>query len=595
MPVGDDLDFQTRYRLLRSTSSNSRFRTHAALEQRTGRAVMVHMVDAADPETIERIREQVRSLPPEEARHVLELTALPSGFAVVTEFLQGLAFFSEWLDEKSPARPVPRAEQTRANAEPDRANEPAAFAPTVIIQSPVAPPKPATDSASSSAPTIVRPAVKTPAAAPPAPPSPVMATPAPVAPIPAPLTPEPPAPAPPAPEPRSPVATPSTSNAEPPGPGEYTRIFKMGGSPAADARAPKQPPPSVPVTPPSQALFPMSTAATDPSPASPAPHAATPDLSAPSSPPPAPQIPEAKPGEYTRIFGAKSAPPPRTPQQSSPSPFGGGGNPATPPAGERAPGGGATSTFGAWGAPSPAPSSDFGFGRSDAGSKLPPSSFPPLPPSPPTPSILAPSIPAAPSTPPGPSIPSTPFGAGAAPPAGLSPLLQSSSPGLPAPPSPSPLSGRMEDPVQRSTPGLSPLAAIQPPVFGGGLPPLQGPGDSLDSPFAQRDASKRAGGYTQINKSVTPAPPPVVAAPAKVVTSKREGFRAPTALVIVIAVVVVLAITLILYFALRAPVRPLAVPAATGAASAAPAPASPQATPATTPTSAPTTPPQKSP
>ena len=78
MPVGDDLDFETRYRILRSTSSNSRFRTHAALEQRTGRAVMVHLVDAADPGTIDRIREQVRLLPPEEARHVLELATLPS-------------------------------------------------------------------------------------------------------------------------------------------------------------------------------------------------------------------------------------------------------------------------------------------------------------------------------------------------------------------------------------------------------------------------------------------------------------------------------------------------------------------------------------
>ena len=582
MPVGDDLDFQTRYRVLRSTSSNSRFRTHAALEQRTGRAVMVHMVDAADPETIDRIREQVRQLPPAEARHVLELATIPSGFVVVTEFLQGLTFFSEWLDERSAAGALSETDQRRAPEE-SKAEKPAPdFAPTVIIASPVAaapvaapvaaappaPPSPvaeppvvqtnaADDSPSSSAPTVVRSAVKTS-----------------VAPAPSPSAP-------------TPVSPPAATIPDKPEPGEFTRIFKMAGSPVTSPTTADHPSPPTHVSPPT------------PTHASDASHAA-PFLAEPASEPtPAPsaaaQIPDAKPGEYTQIFGAKSAPQPnRGPQPSSLSPLGDVGSKLpTPPVSERASGGGATGTFGVWGAP-PAPASDFGFGRSDAhaASKLPPSSFPPISPSPLSPSVPAkPSIPAPPSIPAASSIPGSPFGAGALPAAGLSPLLQGPPANLPTPPTPSPLSGRVDDSAKRDTPAVPPLPAIQTPAFGVGLPPLQGLGDPLDSPFVKPSAPKSAGGYTQINKSVTPAPPPAVAPPAKVVANKREGFRPPTALVIVIAVVVILAITLILYFALRAPVRPPVAPATNGAASSA-VPSAPQATPTTTPV---TTPPTTSP
>jgi hypothetical protein len=196
-----------------------------------------------------------------------------------------------------------------------------------------------------------------------------------------------------------------------------------------------------------------------------------------------------------------------------------------------------------------------------------------------------------------PSISPSPFGAGSIPAAGVSPLLQSSGGSLPTPSSSPSLGSRADDSSQRSNPGLSSLPPIQTPAFG--LPPIQNLGESLDSPFAQRGPSKPAGGYTQINKSVTPPPPPAVATPAKVVSAKREGFRLPTVLVVVIAVVVILAITLILYFALRAPARPLGTPVTSGAASSTPVAGSQQATPgaapATATTATPTTPPQKNP
>jgi hypothetical protein len=141
-------------------------------------------------------------------------------------------------------------------------------------------------------------------------------------------------------------------------------------------------------------------------------------------------------------------------------------------------------------------------------------------------------------------------------------------------------------------PSVPSASAIPGSLFGASLPPLHGIDSGLDSPFAKPSAPKPAGGYTQINKSITPAPPPAVMQPAKAVATKRPMAQLPTALVIVIAVVVILAITLILYFALRPPARPAVTPAANSAASAA---ASPQTTPVTSPVAAPSATPSSTP
>ena len=569
MPLGDDSDFQTRYRILRSTASNSQFHSHAALEQRTGRAVMVHIAESASPETADRIREQVGKLAPSDARHILEVTELPTGLAVVTEFIQGLTFFSEWLADKSRSAGASVTDQFRGpgaqSAEPD-------LAATVIIQAPVIPPKATPAPPSPPAPaaeTVVRPAVKvsTPPAAPtvipPAAAAPTVPPPTVVPPTVVPPTVVPPAALPPQ------QATPPAASSPRSEPGEYTRIFKMGGTPATGtpAQPPASPTPSF-----NQAAPPPPPAQSTPQPP------ARQEL-------PASHIPEATPGEYTRIFGAQHASADRTPRPSPlnppPSDFG-----VKPPASSPPGGGGrsATGAFGAWGEPTPPAGSAFGQPDSHSAAKSPFSPLPPMPASavppslPPTPALPAsPPLPSAPPlhrTPGAPSVPSSPF-TDSNPSAGLSPFVQGGMAGVPPVRATPPLSNDPIDSPKRPTPPSVPLSPIASAGFGASLPPLQGLGASLDSPFAKPPAPKQPGGYTQIQASITPAPPPTVPSPEKAVAPKRQGAPLPTALILVIAVVVILAITLILYFALRPPARPAVAPQST----ATPAATAPQKSP----------------
>ena len=53
-------NFDDRYRLLKCVALGGGMRTHNAQEKSTGRPVMVHIVDAPDPDVVERLRDQVQ-------------------------------------------------------------------------------------------------------------------------------------------------------------------------------------------------------------------------------------------------------------------------------------------------------------------------------------------------------------------------------------------------------------------------------------------------------------------------------------------------------------------------------------------------------
>jgi len=112
-------NFDDRYRLLKCVAFGGGMRTHNAQEKSTGRPVMVHIVDAPDPDVVERLRDQVNALPPAERSRIVELAATPNGFAVVSEFLPGLTTFPEWVAARVPA-PTP----ARAEPAPVPANDP---------------------------------------------------------------------------------------------------------------------------------------------------------------------------------------------------------------------------------------------------------------------------------------------------------------------------------------------------------------------------------------------------------------------------------------------------------------------------------------
>ena len=129
-------NFDDRYRLLKCVALGGGMRTHNAQENATGRPVMVHIVDAPDPDVVERLREQVHSLPSADRSRIVEMTETPNGFAVVSEFLAGLTTFPEWIAAHAPAPTPPHAAAAAAPA-PAPAADPVPTAPE-----PAAPPEP---------------------------------------------------------------------------------------------------------------------------------------------------------------------------------------------------------------------------------------------------------------------------------------------------------------------------------------------------------------------------------------------------------------------------------------------------------------------
>jgi len=82
--------FDDRYRLLKCVALGGGIRTHNAQETSTGRPVMVHILDGAEADAVEQLRQQVGALPVADRSRILEITATAGGFAIVSEFLVGL-------------------------------------------------------------------------------------------------------------------------------------------------------------------------------------------------------------------------------------------------------------------------------------------------------------------------------------------------------------------------------------------------------------------------------------------------------------------------------------------------------------------------
>ena len=482
-------NFDARYQLLKCVAVADGIRTHNAIELVTGRVVMVHLVDAAGPDEVEALQRRLGRLAQTEKARVLEIATLPAGFAVVTEFLQAMGNFPEWLAARVPDDSVELPSQVPAGASQwpiQRPTEPVApfaaeFSSGEATQDGV-PPIPHAKELSTL--DVLRQAATV--EAPPPPPAapagdftqmfgaaPKPATPVTVSPPPVP--------------PVAPVfALPPATHAAPVlGEGEFTRMFR-GPAPAVplkpkdDVRSPvvAGPPPAVPLVPPFAAAPPPP-----PRPAAPSQKAVSIDELFGTLPPVSPLPPVAMP--YSPPVPSRENAPPA-------SPFG-----SPPNAGATSrPGGLGTSPVGDPSASGP-PLSLPAFGRS----QLTP---PPLSSAPvaitPTPSTL------------GSPIPGSPLGL----------------PSLPAlPPLPSP--------------------AVNAPMFPGG-----GAGNAVSPLGAGRATpASRGGVYTEmIQRSVTP--PPVVAIekkPAADVPARKKNI--PLGLIIALNAVLIMAVILIAYFVFR--------------------------------------------
>jgi len=110
--------FDDRYRLLKCVALGGGIRTHNAQETSTGRPVMVHILDGAEPDAVEQLRQQVGALPVADRSRILEMTPTAGGFTIVSEFLVGLTTFQQWLGARvpvpaPPSRPEPEAAPSR--------------------------------------------------------------------------------------------------------------------------------------------------------------------------------------------------------------------------------------------------------------------------------------------------------------------------------------------------------------------------------------------------------------------------------------------------------------------------------------------------
>ncbi len=94
-------DFDRRYRLLTVVARADGVRTHDAQEVTTGRSVMVHVVEDASPAFVDALSRSVTRLADAERARVLETATLPTGYAVVTEYLGGLHSFPAWVAERA--------------------------------------------------------------------------------------------------------------------------------------------------------------------------------------------------------------------------------------------------------------------------------------------------------------------------------------------------------------------------------------------------------------------------------------------------------------------------------------------------------------
>ena len=514
----NSLNFDARYQLLKCVAVADGIRTHNAIELVTGRVVMVHLVDAAGPDEVEALQRRLGRLPQTEKARVLEIATLPAGFAVVTEFLQGMSSFPEWLAARVPDDSIELPSQIPLGASQwpvQRPTEPVAAADTTttagesaitahdtVLLVPPIPPSQEVSTIETRKPTPLGVAPIT-AAAPALPPqqaSPAASQPTPPAPSPdgeftqifgqksRPVSSMPTSQAPVAPP--LPVAAPLLPTAPTPpalGEGEFTRMFR-GQPPAAPPRK-VDPAPSPFVTNPSPAPLPPPAAFTAPAHAVPVPVA-------PAIFPPTPARPPAPLSSPSADVFFGSLPPVAPAATSSPSPF------SAPPARDVSPlGAPLPGAIGRPGGLSGSPIGGSPLGVSPLGA----------PSAPQPPGARPPGLPPAQS-----AVPVSPIGAAASgSPMGLTPLV-------PLPPTPA-----------------------SAPVFPGGASGSASPlGAGRATPVS------KGGVYTEmIQRSVTP--PPMVAIEKKPADAPQKKRTIPLGLILVLNAVLILAIALIAYFAFR--------------------------------------------
>lgn len=93
-------NFYARYRLLKCVFMDDNIRSHNAQEVESGRVVMVHLTSATADADVATFRAELDRLTGANQRCIVETAMLPSGFAIVTEFLPNTLSFRAWMDSQ---------------------------------------------------------------------------------------------------------------------------------------------------------------------------------------------------------------------------------------------------------------------------------------------------------------------------------------------------------------------------------------------------------------------------------------------------------------------------------------------------------------
>ena len=285
-------EFRAKYRLQQRLTQRGVASYHAV--DSSGRVVMVHSLDSASREEVDRVRGMIHQLNAADRKRILEILDVDGVPVIVTDYLQVFQTLAQWLEVRTRSAPAAPTVPTASSQGPPRGEFTQLFGPAEIPKTPIVEsPKSATPTPAGGEFTQLFGAIG-PAAAD------SHKTPQ------GPSTPLPPAPpAPPAPTaPTAPTASPTA--------GEFTRLFGAIKDEPASA-APTEPAPPATPTPPAAerpkivVRWRESTPAEPPPPAAAKPQirwkASGPDEVA-QPQPPTPSAPSPKgPGDFTRLFG----------------------------------------------------------------------------------------------------------------------------------------------------------------------------------------------------------------------------------------------------------------------------------------------------
>src|SRR3989454_12207391 len=127
-------EFRAKYRLQNRLTQRG-VASYQALDS-SGRVVMVHSLDSAPREEVDRVRSLVHRLDAVDRKKILEILDVDGAPVLVTEYLQGFHTFAQWLEIRTQGTAVPTAPIAQPNR-PPRGEFTQLFGPAEVPKTPV--------------------------------------------------------------------------------------------------------------------------------------------------------------------------------------------------------------------------------------------------------------------------------------------------------------------------------------------------------------------------------------------------------------------------------------------------------------------------